>query len=157
LSQGSVVSARLNRITQHSAFRYLVAGGLSFSIDEFCLFVLHGLFHVWLPAATVLAFVLAFGVNFQLNRSWAFAAGGGGAVGRQAGRYGLLVAANLATTTFGVPGLTAAGVYYLISKAVVSGVLVVINYVVSRRWIFVPAASGEPGPPGRPQVPRRRD
>lgn len=133
LSQRASVLARLS---QHSAVRFLIVGGVSLAVDEGTLFLLHGVAGVWLPLATLLAFAVAFGVNFGLNRSWAFSAGGG-AVGRQVWRYLMLVAGNLAVTVVGVPALTALGILYLISKLVVAGILAVINYFVSRRWIFI--------------------
>jgi putative flippase GtrA len=137
----------LARLSQHSAVRFLMVGGLTFTVDEAALYVFHGVARVWLPLATVLAFAIAFGVNFGLNRFWVFsgtavgrAAGNGaaeGAVGRQVGRYVVLVIFNLVVTFVCVPALTALGVFYLISKAVVAGVLAIINYVVSRTWIFL--------------------
>jgi putative flippase GtrA len=133
LSQRASVLARLS---QHSAVRFLIVGGVSLSVDEGMLFLLHGVAGVWLPLATLLAFAVAFGVNFGLNRGWAFSARDG-AVGRQVWRYLMLVAVNLGVTVVGVPALTALGVLYLISKLVVAGLLAIMNYFVSRRWIFI--------------------
>ena len=145
-SELSQRSWSLTRLSQHSAVRFLIVGGLTFTVDETALFVLHGVIGLWLGLATVLAFAFAFGVNFGLNRVWVFASGRSGGtpssssepvLGRQLGRYLLLVAVNLLATFLFVPGLTALGVYYLVSKAVVAGVLAIMNYIVSRVWIFI--------------------
>ena len=135
-SELSQRASLLVRLSQHSAVRFLIVGGLTLAVDESALFLLHGVAGIWLPLATMLAFAVAFGVNFGLNRSWAFSAGGG-AAGRQVGRYLMLVAFNLAVTVVAVPAVTALGVLYLISKLIVAGILAVINYFVSRRWIFI--------------------
>lgn len=120
--------------------RFFLAGGASFVVDFGMLWLLHGGLAMWLPLATGLAYAAAFVVNFGLSRSWAFAAqgAGDGQLGRQLPRYIILVVFNLVVTVIGVPGLTWAGLPYLVSKLVTSGVLALINYFVSRFWVFHP-------------------
>ena len=125
----------LSRISRHSAVRFVIVGGLTLAVDGGSLFLFHGVAGIWLPLATAMAFAAAFVVNFGLNRAWAFSASDG-AVGRQVGRYLLLVAVNLVLNVIGVATLTWAGLPYLVSKLVVAVVLAVVNYFVSRRWIF---------------------
>jgi putative flippase GtrA len=142
-----VESAALSRAIRGSAGRYFVVGSLSFVTDVTLLFLLHGVIGVWLPLATAMAFLGAFGVNFGLNRVWAFRSDG--AVGRQLGRYLVLVAANLVATVVLVSSLTVVGLPYLGAKATSTAALFVINYAVSRKWIFLSAASipvGDRGP-----------
>ncbi|HLL68692.1 MAG TPA: GtrA family protein [Micromonosporaceae bacterium] len=131
----SLVTAGFARLAAGSGVRFLAVGMLSFAADAGALFVLHGLLHVWLPAATTLAFAAAFVVNFGLNRLWSFRTSG--QVGRQVWRYVWLVLANLAVTVVLVQGLVWAGIPYLGAKVATTGLLSVINYLVSRRWIFV--------------------
>ena len=121
--------------------RFLVVGVLSIATDATALFVLHGVLRIWLPAATAGAYGVAFVVNFGLNRIWVFRATD--SVTRQLTWYLALVAANLALTVVLVPTLTRLGIQYLASKLLVAAVLAVLNYVASRRWIFV-------SPPVRP-------
>jgi len=124
-----------------SVVRFLVVGALSIATDATALFVLHGVLRIWLPAATAGAYGVAFVVNFGLNRIWVFRATD--SVTRQLKWYLALVAANLALTVVLVPTLTRLGIQYLASKLLVAAVLAVLNYVASRRWIFV-------SPPVRP-------
>jgi putative flippase GtrA len=133
------LAARLERVARHSAVRFAVVGGLSLVADAGSLVVFYDLLGIWLPLATVLAYGVAFVVNFGLNRLWAFQAHGapGGAVGRQLRRYTYLVLANLVLTVILVPGLTWSGLPYLVAKVGTAVALAVANYVVSRRWIFV--------------------
>ncbi|MBT8224863.1 MAG: GtrA family protein [Dactylosporangium sp.] len=125
----------ISRIGQHSATKFATVGGLSLVADAGSLFVFHGLLGIWLPAATTLAYVVAFVVNFGLNRLWAFESSS--AVGRQLWLYLALVMANLVVTVGLVQGLTLAGLPYLVAKLVTAGGLAVVNYGISRKWIFV--------------------
>jgi putative flippase GtrA len=121
-------------LVSNSALRFLVVGGLSLAADTGALFVLHGVLGIWLPVATALAYAVAFVVNFGLNRTWAF--GAGGAIGPQLWRYLALVAVNLVLTVVVVQGLVWVGVTYLAAKVVTATGLAVINYLVSRKLIF---------------------
>jgi putative flippase GtrA len=123
------------RLTNHSAARFLVVGGLSLVVDAGSLIVFHGWLGIWLPLATTMAFGVAFVVNFGLNRLWAF--GSDGAVGRQLTRYIYLVLANLGLTVVLVQALTWAGMVYVVAKLVTAVILAILNYLVSRRWIFI--------------------
>src|SRR5438270_12538394 len=118
-----------------SVVRFLVVGVLSVATDATALFVLHGVLRIWLPAATAGAYGVAFVVNFGLNRTWVFRATD--SVGRQLQWYIALVVVNLALTVVLVPTLTWLGIQYLASKLLVAAALAVLNYVASRRWIFV--------------------
>jgi putative flippase GtrA len=129
------LTASIASLSRHSAVRFVLVGGTSFVLDAGTLFLLHGVFKLWLPLATVLAYAVAFIANFGLNRKWAFAADNGH-VGRQLHRYLYLVAANLILTVIGVQGLTWLGLPYLVSKVVTSGVVAAINYVAFRLWVF---------------------
>ncbi|MEU5880328.1 GtrA family protein [Spirillospora sp. NPDC047279] len=132
-----MIEVALRRVLSHSFPRYLIIGGLSFAVDFGALYVAHGLLHIWLPVATTLAFLLAFVVNFGLNRVWAFESEGH--VGRQLVLYLLLVALNTVLTVVVVSGLAALGVQYLIAKTVATAALTVLNYLAYRKWVFVGA------------------
>jgi len=128
------VAEVLARTSRHSGFRYVVVGAASVAVDAGTLYLLHGRAGLWLPVATALAFVAAFGVNFGLNRAWSF--DGVRPLGRQLSRYFALVALNLPATVLAVQALTWLGLPYLVAKLVTAAVLAVVNYLVSRRWVF---------------------
>jgi putative flippase GtrA len=114
--------------------RFLTVGVLSVAVDTGSLYVLHGVLKVWLPVATALAYLVAFVVNFGLNRLWVFA--DNGQLFGQLWRYLLLVAVNLGATVLLVSGLAATGLPYLVAKLCTAAGLAVVNFFVSRRWIF---------------------
>jgi putative flippase GtrA len=123
-----------HRVSQHSGIRFLIVGGLSAAVDAGSLYVLHGVLDIWLPVATAIAFLVAFGINFGLNRIWTFEATGNARW--HLVRYGSLVLVNLALTVLLVQALTWLGLIYLVSKVLTTATLAVSNYFVSRRWVF---------------------
>lgn len=114
--------------------RFVVAGALSVGSDVTVLFVLHGLLHVQLVVATTCAYASSLVVNYTLNHVWVFASEG--QMPRRLGRYLLLVGVNYASTIAFVTGLTAIGLFYLLSKAVAVAVNAVMNFVAFRGWVF---------------------
>jgi putative flippase GtrA len=110
-------------------------GGLSLAADAGSLFVLHGVLHVWLALATAMAYGVAFIVNFGLNRLWVFKASS--SIAAQLRRYVGLVMANLLVTVLAVQALVWATMPYMHAKLTTAVILAVVNFFVSRRWIFL--------------------
>lgn len=120
-----------------SLWRYLTVGMTVVVVDFGLLTVLHAWWGVNVVVASVVAFMAAFGVNFGLNRGWTFQASGQPAPG-QLVRFTILVAANTLVTAVGMGGLTALGLNFLVAKLLITAVIVSVNYVVMRRWVFRP-------------------
>lgn len=129
------LTASIGRVARHSGVRFAIVGGASLVVDAGSLYVFHGLLGVWLPAATTLAYAVAFVVNFGMNRLWAF--GSSSTMGRQLWRYLALVLVNLGVTVWLVQSLTDLGLPYLVAKVVTAVGLAIANYGISRKWIFV--------------------
>lgn len=141
------VRGLVRAVAGHSMARFAVVGGIGFGTDVALLWLLHGVAHMWLSLATALAYLVAFALSFVLSREWVFPDTGD--MRRQVYRYCLLVAGVLLLTVLGVKALVSLGVQYLVAKVLVSGVVAVVNYVVSRWWVFrvIPApAAAEPQP-----------
>ncbi|MGK5740703.1 GtrA family protein [Micromonospora sp. URMC 103] len=131
----SPVAYSVRVLARHSAVRFLLVGGLSVAVDAGSLFVYHGVLRIPIPVAAALSFLTSFWVNFALNRAWSF--GSSGQVVPQVGRYLALVLANLTANVVLVSALTWGGTPYLLAKVLTTASLAVVNYLVSRRWIFV--------------------
>ncbi len=117
----------------------MVIGGLSAALDTGTLWLLHGVFGVWLPVATFTGVVFAFVFNFLLTRGWVFAARG--SAHRQLVRYLLLAAANWAVTVGAVGGLVALGANYLHARVAILATMTVVNFLTYRAWVFaIPVA-----------------
>lgn len=115
--------------------RFLVTGFLSVGVDVLLLFVLHGAVGVPVLPAAATAYGMSLVVNYSLNHAWVFEAPGGGH-GRRVARYLMLMAVTYSLTLALVTGLTAAGLYYLLAKAVSVGVVAVVNFTGYRLWVF---------------------
>lgn len=140
---------------QPSLWRFLVVGVAVTAVDFAVLILLHGILNLAVVPSAVIAFMVAFIINFGLSRTWTFAASAGSA-GRQLTRFILLVAANTVMTALGMALMTGWGLQYLVAKTVLTGAIVACNYVIMRRWIFVPerernSVQGLEGPRGNAQ------
>src|SRR5262245_25158525 len=58
----------MQKIARNVGVRFVIVGGVSFFLDAGTLFLLHGVWGMWLGPATALAFLTAFFLNFLLNR-----------------------------------------------------------------------------------------
>jgi putative flippase GtrA len=121
-------------VYEHSFVRFAVVGGLCFAVDLAALFLLHGVWRLWLPVATLAAYLVAFALSFALSRGWVFPAGG--RLDRQIWRYLAVFAAVVGLTVLGVQWLVWLSLPYLIAKVFTSGVVAVLNYAASRWWVF---------------------
>jgi putative flippase GtrA len=115
---------------------YLVAGGLSLSLDIATLFVLHSVLSVPLVVATSAAYLVGLFSNYAINRYWVFS--GHQSFGRSAFRYGLLVVFNYSATVVIVTGLTAAGLPYMVGKMIAVGGTLLWNFLAYKHWVFSP-------------------
>ncbi|MEY9927296.1 putative flippase GtrA [Catenulispora sp. GP43] len=143
------MTALIRNLARNTFVRYAFSGGSALVTEEVVLFLTHGLmkFPLWL--ATGLAYLIAFGVNFSINRMLTFADHGAreGAVHKQTVRFALLVSVNLGVTQVLMYSLTGAGVNYLIAKPLSTVVITLYNFWLYKHWVFKPetVAQAEPG------------
>lgn len=93
--------------------------------------------HVWYVTASLTGNVLGGGLQFWMNRIWAFKKGEGN-FGDQALKFMLVFAGNILLSAIGVYALTA-GLHlnYLLSKTFVSiGLGVTYNYFLQKKFVF---------------------
>jgi putative flippase GtrA len=121
-------------VSSHNATRFLLVGGASYLFDVGSLILFHGVLNISLPVATTMAFAATLGVNFGLNRAFAFRSQG--LIGRSLMRYLVLVAINYVATLLLVTGLTAAGLSYVVAKTGATVVIAIGNYFAYRWWVF---------------------
>ncbi|NUR62825.1 MAG: GtrA family protein [Catenulispora sp.] len=130
----------IKTLANHTFVRYAFSGGSALATEEVVLYLTHGLGHFPLWLATGLAYLIAFGVNFSINRMLTFAEHGAreGAVHKQTLRFALLVAVNLAVTQVLMYTLTGIGVNYLIAKPLSTVVITLYNFWLYKHWVFKP-------------------
>lgn len=115
-----------------------VASLIASLCDYFITIMLVQLFHADVVWAGVTGTVGGGIINFMIGRHWVFRAGDQGA-GKQALRYLLVWAGNLALNATGMYLLTKqAGIHYILAK-VVTSLLVAVgwNYTLQRKYVFL--------------------
>lgn len=114
---------------------FFATGLATVAVDATVLILTHSGLGWPLAPATAVAFAASIAVNFLGHRSWAGRDARNGLLDH-AGRYGVLLAVNLAITIVTVTGLTAVGLYYLISKGVAIVLTSSLSFIAYKRWVF---------------------
>ena len=73
-------------------------------------------------------------VNYVLNHHYTF--GGGASHARALPRFMLMAAVGLGLNATIVGMLTHFGIHYLVAQVLATGIVLVVNYLVSKLWIF---------------------
>lgn len=132
----------LKRIVAPSFVGYLIINGFTFGVDLTMLTLMHGLCP--LPVAVTLAYLVAFGLGFLLNRRLNFRSQA--PIGRQAGRYAVVTAVNYVVFILGAgAGLTAIGVEYHIARVLAGLGEAGYMYSAMRRLVFRRGSAPELG------------
>ena len=119
---------------KYPILRFGATAVIVFSVDFALLYAFHSILELDLRLSIVMAFMSAFAVNFSLNSFWVFQ--GDEFSGRSLIRFIQLVLFNLVVQAAFVPLLTNSGLNYLVAKLIVVGVLFVVNFQISRRYVF---------------------
>jgi len=114
---------------------YITVGLITLASELASLYVLHGVIGLPLMLSASGAFLVAFAVNFILNKRMTFPLGGD-PTPVQLARYVALVAFNALASGLAVVLLASAGLNYLIAKVLVTGVVVLWNFAVLKWWVF---------------------
>lgn len=120
--------------TKHSAFRYLLFGGLSFLVDFGLLVLFREVFRWNLSLAAATAFLLSFAFSFTVQKLFAFESGHRTHVSLV--RYVILVGANTVATVLIVQLLSLTGLGYGGAKVVSTAATTLWNYFLYRHWVF---------------------
>lgn len=127
-------ASRLRGLIVGPPGRYLLVGGVSFSVDFFLLIFLHEYFGVQLWLATPVAFLTSLVVNYLLSRFFTFA--GTGARGASFVKYIALVVFNTIATSLIVSGFEAMGGAYMLGKVASTVLMTVWNFFAYKYWVF---------------------
>lgn len=131
----------LGQTIRHSAFRYLLFGGLSFLVDFGLLVLFREVFRWNLPVAAASAFLLSFAFSFTVQKVFAFESSHRTHVSLV--RYILLVGANTVATVLIVQLLSLTGLGYGGAKVASTAATTLWNYFLYKHWVF-----GGKRPPG---------
>lgn len=131
----------LSRWVAPNLIGFGLINGFTFAVDLVLLSAFHGFLGWPVPLAITVAYAIAFGLSFVLNRAFNFRSHG--PLGRQSAIYVVVVAINFGVILLGVgAGLAALGVEYRIARLVAGACEGVFMYC-AMRWVVF-GRSGEP-------------
>jgi putative flippase GtrA len=125
---------RLRRLLPRELAGFAVIGAFTFSLDLTLLAVLRDRTALPLPAAVSIAYLVAFGVNFVLNRTLNFHSHG--PLGSQVLRYAVVLLGDYLLTVGVSTGLTDLGLNFAPARVIASFFVAAFTYSASRWWVF---------------------
>jgi putative flippase GtrA len=125
----------LAHVVAPSFLGFAVINGFTFGVDLTLLTVFRGLWHWPVPLSFTLAYLVAFGLSFLLNRTFNFHSHA--PIGPQALVYLVAIGINYVAFILGVGGgLAALGVQYHVSRIIAGACEAVYMYSVMRWVVF---------------------
>lgn len=126
--------------------RYLIAGGTAAATDLVILYVLTSVLHVWYLLSAILAFLVAFGVSFCLQKFWTFDDKATDRWKSQAIIYFIIAGINLGLNTILMyVSVDLFHIHYFVSQFVISGLLAFEQYFVYQIFVFKKGSVSHPG------------
>ena len=139
----------LSRLVSARLLGYAVISSITFAVDLALLTAFHGGLRWPLPVAITVAYVLASGLGYFLNRTLNFRSHG--AVGPQLTVYAAVVTVNFLALILGLTtGLAALGLDYRLARLTAAGCECVYMYSAMRWLVFRDAGPGSPETPAGP-------
>lgn len=125
----------LSRVIAPSLLGFALINGFTFGVDLLLLALFRSGLGLPVPIAFTVAYVIAFGLSFVLNRALNFRSHA--PVGPQAGLYAVAILINYLAFILGVgSALAALGVQYLLSRVIAGSCEAAFMYSVMRWVIF---------------------
>ena len=117
--------------------KFFIAGSTAGGADLLFLFILHGLLKMSIVLATSIAFLLAFGVSFNLQKFWAFNNHDRKYIGHQLFTYLAVALVNLYLNGHAMYILVDHfKVWYILAQIIVALVLGVFSFIIYKFIIF---------------------
>lgn len=145
----SLLPGFLQRLIPRTFIGFAMISSFTFTLDLILLWLTHEMFGVVYPLAVSVSFGAAASIAFFLNKILNFRARGD--VGRQSGKYVLVLISNYVIWIVGFSSLLEAlGVYYLAARILAGVAEGVYIYICSRLWVFRKRDRRELLPHGEP-------
>lgn len=128
-------------INARQGITYIVVGLITLASELGSLYLLHGVLGLPLMLSASGAFLVAFTVNFVLNKLLTFPLAGD-PTPVQLVRYVILVVFNALASGAAVVVLDSWGMNYLVAKVIVTGFVVLWNFAVLKWWVFAERSAG---------------
>lgn len=151
---------KVRNVLTRELMGFAILGAFTFTIDIALLIMLRNLTPLPIPAAVSVAYILAFGFNYVLNRTVNFRSHA--PVGPQSLSYALVIACDYGLTVGVTSGLTYLGLDFRLARLIAAASVAVFTYTMSRFWVFRdtlhPSSGADPTPrdttePDQPEEP----
>lgn len=117
--------------------KFLIAGGTAAATDLTLLYVLTDVYHVWYLLSAILAFAIAFGVSFTLQKFWTFDDQSVDGIHAQLGMYLIIALIGLGLNTLAMFALVDhIGLHYIVAQILASAFIAVGNFFAYKHLIF---------------------
>ncbi len=130
----------LSAIFEHRyarTLKFIISGGLAATIDLGLLYALTEIWHVWYLLSAILAFGVAFGVSFSLQKFWTFNDRSVEGIHAQLGMYLVIALLGLGLNTLCMYGLVDHfGLHYIVAQILTSAFIAVANFFAYKHLIF---------------------
>jgi glycosyltransferase involved in cell wall biosynthesis len=137
----AIVLARLgvgleNRNKAMRFLRFFISGGTSAVVNFALLYLFTEFGHVWYLLSSALAFILAFGVSFFMQKYWTFRSRDAGKIKRQLPQHLLLAVFNLGLNLVLIFSIVEyLHIWYMLA-AIISNLLIAFESFFAFKWIF---------------------
>lgn len=126
-----------NHASKMKILRYIISGGTAALTDLVALYVFTDILHVWYLLSAIIAFIIAFGVSFSLQKYWTFKDHSNDGIAAQGALYLLISIVNLGINTGLVYLFTDVfGSHYIVSQIIAAGLIAIVSFFVYQKLIF---------------------
>lgn len=123
--------------------RYLISGGTAAAVDLVFLYIFTSLLHIWYLLSAILAFLIAFGVSFILQKFWTFADRATDRLKSQMAIYFIVASINLGINTLLMYlFVDYAHLQYIIAQIVTGALVACESFFVYQKFVFHSAGYG---------------
>jgi len=127
----------IKKLSHLKIVRYLISGGTAAAVDLFLLYFFTSVVGIWYLFSAVIAFLLAFGVSFYLQKFWTFADHSTDRLPSQATSYFIVASINLGLNTLLMYFLVdVIFLPYLLAQVIAAGLIACESFFIYQRYIF---------------------
>ncbi|MFA6295372.1 MAG: GtrA family protein [Candidatus Paceibacterota bacterium] len=117
--------------------KYIISGGTAAATDIGFLFLFTSIFHIWYLFSAILAFLIAFGVSFTLQKFWTFDDHGTEGLKSQAFLYFIITSINLGINTLLMYiFVDVLHIHYLLAQIFAGAIVAFQSFFVYQKFVF---------------------
>jgi putative flippase GtrA len=128
----------IKKLSNIKVVRYIISGGTAATVDLVILYLLTSIVGIWYLFSAIIAFLIALGVSFSLQKFWTFADHSTDRMSSQVVVYFIVASINLGLNTLLMYLLVDAVLLpYLLAQIIAAGLIACESFFVYQRYIFI--------------------